>query len=245
MTVFGEIEQFITEQLYPYRWPILIGIGLAVAGALWFGYRQRWYRNIQRYPVQSAAVAVVAVSVLAYPVYYLGSPLVSGGKTVCEASPIAGAGAGSERCQGVAQAAERPSSTADAPGAVAIDGASTPTAPPVTGFQAGVVAEGTFEGADDFHFGRGQALLIEESPGEYVLRFENFEVRNGPDLFVYLLTDAEGYSGGASELGELKGTKGAFNYDVPEGTDASRFKSAVVWCKAFGVLFAAAPFTEM
>ena len=45
---------------------------------------------------------------------------------------------------------------------------------------------GMFEGADDFHFGRGDALLIETAPGAYTLRFENFSVRNGPDLFVYL-----------------------------------------------------------
>ena len=96
-------------------------------------------------------------------------------------------------------------------------------------------------GADDFHFGRGQALLIEAEPGKYILRFEEFSVRNGPDLFVYLSPDAEGYAKNALKLGGLKGTDGAFNYDVPEGTDVSQFKSAVVWCDQFSVLFATAP----
>jgi hypothetical protein len=241
MTVFGEIEQFISEELYPYRWPILIGLGLAAAGAVWFAYRQRWHEVVLRYPAQAAAIAVATFAVLAYPVYYLGLPLVSGGTTVCEASPIAGAGAGSERCEGVAQAAEQPSATADASAADPTGGAPAPTSAPENGFEASVAADGEFEGADDFHFGRGQALLIEEAPGEYVLRFENFEVRNGPDLFVYLSTDEDGYSDDGLELGELKGTKGAFNYEVPAGTDVSGFKSAVVWCKQFSVLFAVAP----
>ena len=44
------------------------------------------------------------------------------------------------------------------------------------------------------------------------------------------------------ELGTLKATDGAFNYDLPEGTDIAQFKSALVWCKQFTVLFAVAPF---
>lgn len=40
----------------------------------------------------------------------------------------------------------------------------------------------------------------------------------------------------------MKATDGAFNYEIPPGTDVSQFKSAIVWCKAFSVLFAAAPF---
>ena len=41
--------------------------------------------------------------------------------------------------------------------------------------------------------------------------------------------------------GTLKATDGAFNYAVPEGTDISQFKSVVVWCKQFAVLFGTAP----
>jgi hypothetical protein len=109
-------------------------------------------------------------------------------------------------------------------------------------FQPRVLTQGEFHGADDFHFGRGQALLIETEPGRYTVRFENFSVRNGPDLFVYLSTDPEGLGDHSLNLGGLKGTDGAFNYDVPPGTDVSQFKSAIVWCDEFAVLFATAPF---
>ena len=82
---------------------------------------------------------------------------------------------------------------------------------------------------------------IETAPGRYTLRFEEFSVRNGPDLYVYLSPDAAGYADGALELGTLKATDGAFGYELPEGTDPSDFGSAVIWCKQFAVLFAVAP----
>ena len=57
-------------------------------------------------------------------------------------------------------------------------------APDATDGASAVVLEGTFQGADEFHFGSGQARLVQSSPGRYVLRFEDFSVLNGPDLFV-------------------------------------------------------------
>jgi hypothetical protein len=66
-------------------------------------------------------------------------------------------------------------------------------------------------------------------------------VRNGPDLFVYLSPDAQGFGPGALELGTLKATDGAFNYVLPAGTDPGTFHSVVVWCKQFAVQFAHAP----
>ena len=97
-----------------------------------------------------------------------------------------------------------------------------------------------FSGADDFHFGEGNALLIETEPGVYTLRFEEFSVRNGPDLLVYLASD-ENSVDGAINLGELKATDGAFNYEVPAGTDVAQYQYAIVWCRQFEVLFASAP----
>jgi len=105
------------------------------------------------------------------------------------------------------------------------------------------VAFGAWRGADDFHFAGGEALIIETAPGKFILRLENFSVRNGPDLFVYLSPDADGYDDGAISLGELKATDGAFNYAIPEGVDVSQFNSAIIWCKQFTVLFGTATLT--
>jgi hypothetical protein len=79
-------------------------------------------------------------------------------------------------------------------------------------------------------------------PGRYRLRLEDFSVRNGPDLYVYLSTAADEYANDSLEVGLLKATDGSFGYDLPVGTDPSRFRSAIIWCKQFSHLFAVAPF---
>ncbi|MYI85818.1 MAG: DM13 domain-containing protein [Dehalococcoidia bacterium] len=70
-----------------------------------------------------------------------------------------------------------------------------------------------------------------------MLRVENFSVRNGPDLFVYLSRNPDGWEEEAINLGDLKATDGAFNYEIPSDIDIEEFKSAVVWCRRFAVLF--------
>ena len=117
----------------------------------------------------------------------------------------------------------------------------TPTPTP---FTPATVATGEFSGTDDFHYGSGTASIIETAPGVHILRLEDFSVRNGPDLFVYLSPDADGYVDTALELGRLKATDGSFNYELPPGTDPSAFASALIWCKQFSHLFAVAPFAD-
>ena len=46
---------------------------------------------------------------------------------------------------------------------------------------------------------------------------------------------------GALDLGPLKGNVGNQNYVVPAGTDLSRYRSVVIWCRRFAVPFGAAP----
>jgi hypothetical protein len=121
----------------------------------------------------------------------------------------------------------------------------TPSAPPsptTSAFAPRTVSSGEFEGTDEFHFGSGTATLIEVEPGRFHLRLEDFSVRNGPDLYVYLSTDADDYADDALELGTLKATDGSFGYDLPAGTDVGRFRSAIIWCKQFSHLFAVASF---
>ncbi|MDH4143473.1 MAG: DM13 domain-containing protein, partial [Chloroflexota bacterium] len=125
------------------------------------------------------------------------------------------------------------------PATIASEAAPTPTPTP---FVPSTITAGEFEGTDDFHFGRGTASIIEVAPGRYHLRLEDFSVRNGPDLYVYLSPSPDGYADDALELGTLKATDGSFGYDLPEGTDPSRFRSAIIWCKQFSHLFATAPF---
>ena len=107
------------------------------------------------------------------------------------------------------------------------------------------VASGTFRDADRAHSGTGTATIL-ASDDETVLRFEAFEVTNGPDLEVWLVKAANVQSSAdvkASEwlsLGQLKGNVGDQNYSVPPGTEIGDYPSVVIWCEQFGVLFSAA-----
>ena len=241
----GRFEKLFSDVIYPV-WPIWLAAALIAAGlALVFVYRLGWHKWAMQHRFLTAGMLAIALAVGVPTGWYTVSPLFDR-ETVCEASPLAGAGAGSEKCADVAVAAEGGTNSAttaeeSAPSGTGASLRNSPAAETAQ-FDARVVSEGEFQGADDFHFGRGQALLIEMAPDEYTLRFENFSVRNGPDLFVYLSTNPDGYSDDALLLGELKGTDGAFNFDVPSGTDVSQYRSAVVWCKAFSVLFATAMF---
>jgi hypothetical protein len=98
---------------------------------------------------------------------------------------------------------------------------------------------GTFVGVNDgIHNAEGQAKVINLSDGSNFLRLEDFRSTNGPDLYVYLSTD-KGYSDFVN-LGRLKGNIGDQNYKIPEGTDLSKYDTALIWCQAFSVLFGSA-----
>ncbi|MGI9567300.1 MAG: DM13 domain-containing protein [Nitrosopumilus sp.] len=98
---------------------------------------------------------------------------------------------------------------------------------------------GSFIGVGDgIHDAQGDAYTIPLEDGNNVLRLENFESTNGPDLYVYLSTDDN-----ASEfinLGELKANKGNQNYEIPYDADLEKNSNVLIWCKAFGVLFGSA-----
>lgn len=95
------------------------------------------------------------------------------------------------------------------------------------------------------HRASGRALLV-QSPGEQLVRLEDFEVENGPDLVVYLssapadVAEDDEFARDFVDLGQLKGNVGNQNYDVPSGTDTGRYRTVVIWCRRFNVAFAAA-----
>lgn len=123
--------------------------------------------------------------------------------------------------------------------------ASMPMGTPAAGAGTGaLVARGMLKGTDSFHHGSGTVSLVRSPEGQHLLRFEEYAVQNGPDLFVYLTPDANGEpeAPGAVNLGMVRATRGSLNYEVPSGTDVSAFKSAVIWCRQFDVIFAVAKF---
>ena len=108
----------------------------------------------------------------------------------------------------------------------------------------GELARGTFSDADSFHKGSGTARVVSASGGSE-LRFETFQVTNGPDLYVYLAVHPQPRSRrdvdeGFVNLGRLKGNVGAQAYESPSGTDLVRYRSVVIYCRAFHVVFSTA-----
>ena len=101
----------------------------------------------------------------------------------------------------------------------------------------------SFVGADSFHEGSGDATIYELADGSRVLRFENFDVTNGPDLHVLLATGTGGELGEYVDLGSLKGNVGSQNYDLPADIDPADYASIVIYCEPFHVVFATADFS--
>lgn len=98
---------------------------------------------------------------------------------------------------------------------------------------------GTFVGAGDgFHNAEGVAKLIQVGDGTNILRLENLKATNGPDLYVYLSTDKT--ASDFVSLGRLKGNMGNQNYEIPNGTNLTKYNNVLIWCRAFSVLFGSA-----
>ena len=112
--------------------------------------------------------------------------------------------------------------------------------------EAQVVASGEFRDADRAHKGSGTATLVALPGGGHEIQFSAFEVTNGPDLEVWLSdhpdpVKSSDVSGGSwLSLGQLKGNVGDQAYQIPTGTDIATYKSVVIWCEQFGVLFSPA-----
>jgi hypothetical protein len=98
--------------------------------------------------------------------------------------------------------------------------------------------QGSFVGFDSIHHGSGDVVAIDTEDG-WVIRFEeNFNVANGPDLYVGFGRDGE-YAKG-TEIGRLKGNIGSQNYLVPEDINIEDYNEVWVWCRAFSTPFARA-----
>jgi Electron transfer DM13 len=102
-----------------------------------------------------------------------------------------------------------------------------------------VLRTGSFLGVGDgIHNAEGTAKVIPLQDGSSILRLENLHVTNGPDLYVYLSPDKSAED--IVNIGKLKANNGNQNYEIPEGTDLSKYYTVLIWCRPFSVLFGSA-----
>jgi hypothetical protein len=99
------------------------------------------------------------------------------------------------------------------------------------------------------HRSSGSVRVIGLADGRRLLRLDDLDTSNGPDLHVWI-TDApvlpgrDGWyvfdDGAHVDLGSLKGNRGSQNYELPASVDLAKMTSVTVWCDRFNVSFAAA-----
>lgn len=133
----------------------------------------------------------------------------------------------------------------EAPAAPTVTAAPTATAAPS---EPEALASGSFTFIDRLHWAEGLATIYSLPDGNRILRLENFQAQNGPDLRIGLgghpmprSTD-ELHSTGAGylELEPLRANAGSQNYALPPDLDLSAFQSVVIYCKAFSTVFSTA-----
>lgn len=113
-----------------------------------------------------------------------------------------------------------------------------------------VLASGEFLSHE--HATTGRARVVALPDGQRVLRIDELDTSNGPDLRVWL-SDAPVLPGRAGwhvfddgryvELGRLKGNRGSQNYPVPASVDLAELSSLTIWCDRFNVSFGAVRLT--
>lgn len=96
------------------------------------------------------------------------------------------------------------------------------------------LASGNFEGQAG-HRGMGTASLIMVGDKYYIRMEEDFDIINGPDLFVHLGRNGQ-YDSNVN-LGALKGNIGSQNYEVVNPEILKTHNEVWVWCRAFSVPF--------
>jgi len=110
-----------------------------------------------------------------------------------------------------------------------------------------VLAEGDLISHE--HATDGTVRVLELADGSRVLRLEDLDTSNGPDVEVWItdapvLDGSDGWhvfdDGEYVDLGDLKGNHGNQNYELPASVDLDRLTSVSLWCDRFNVSFGAA-----
>lgn len=103
-----------------------------------------------------------------------------------------------------------------------------------------ILASGELQKIDLIHSGEGLVEIVELGEDRFI-RFNDVNITNGPDLFVYVSDQAEPGNtieslGEYTDLGALRGNMGDLVYELPDDL-GHEVNSVLVWCDKFNVLF--------
>lgn len=155
--------------------------------------------------------------------WYLFSPLFID-EEVQEAIPEAFVIQEEEKAEGTLESAVSPDETSGIDSAVN----SGPT----------VTHTNTFEKVDYDVSGSYQII---ENDGNAILRIEDLDITNGPDLhFVLSNTNQAWGNSDYVNIAPLPGNKGSYNVPLPEGVDPSAYEYLLIHCVQFAHTFASA-----
>ena len=138
-------------------------------------------------------------------------------------------------------AAGEPESPTDASGSPQPATTSPTSAPPAPAVPV-LLGTGTIVGLAG-HDGTGDAGIFRLEDGSLVLRLENLDIDNGPDLKLYLVPGADRRSpeDGSYAFGALRGNVGNQTYEIPSTYMVGPGDwTMLVWCEAFTVEFVGA-----
>lgn len=86
------------------------------------------------------------------------------------------------------------------------------------------------------HSAGGEASIIRQPDGSYVVRFSNFDIEGTPDPIVYVARGEDQQGPHGTNLGRLRGNVGSdSDYAVPRGPEPGAGWTVLVWCRSFAV----------
>ncbi len=110
------------------------------------------------------------------------------------------------------------------------------------------VGTGEFQRIDPLRWGNGDVTIFQQVDNSKVLRFENFSVANGPGLRLVLSASAAPatleemrLNNLDIDLGQIAGTYGNQNYEIPADTDLSQYSSIVIYSPGIEMIYTFAP----
>ena len=113
-----------------------------------------------------------------------------------------------------------------------------------------VLRTGDFSDLDALRTASGKITLYRSADQSLLLRFDDFQVTNAPQLTVYLSAspqpqvsaDLDGAGFSRFPVGALKGSKGNQQFTIPKELNLSRYKSVVIYSDALQLIYAYATF---